>query len=135
MSFDDLALPNAVILKGEFFDQVVSSNLYIPIAVEDTDGSLFDWSTGYTATMTLNRADGTNVVTITNTLTNGRQIDLNPPEDATLVIRGTVAGIRTLLEPHVGRSLTFSLKVTRTADLFAVDVMRDCAIRPLSAND
>lgn len=136
-AFDMLALPDARILWGFEIKHVVSTNLVFPLAIEEyVGGPLIDFSSGYTASMTLNRKGGINVVTITNVLTSGLVIDLNPPEDgASLVIRGTAAGARAVLEPHVDRRLAFNLRLVRTSDLFAVDVMRDCAVYPLPAHD
>ena len=133
MSFEDLLLPNAEVLAGEYLSYVTGTSLLFPLAVED-GGTLMSFASGYTATMTLNLGDGTDVLTWTNVATGGRVIDLNPTEAASLVIRSTPAGMATL-DTYRRQALAFNLIVTRTSDGLAVDLMRDCFIIPLPEHD
>ena len=62
-SFADLLLPNSTIIEGEYFPSTIGTTLHIPLVVEEANGDALDLSSGYTATMTLNLADGTDVLT------------------------------------------------------------------------
>lgn len=136
MAFEDLLLPNAYIEKGEFYEYVVGESLYIPGVAEDNDDArtMFDFSTGYTAAMTLNLPDGTDVLDFTQTLTSGRQIDLTKTTSRNYAIRSTPAGVAAL-SAYVGRALVFNLIVTHTASGIAVALIRECFIVPKNQND
>lgn len=134
MPFQDLLLPNAEVVAGEYFPYTLDSSLHIPLSIEDTNGSLMSLASGYTATLTLNMPDDTNVLTFTQALVGGRIINLNPGPDASLIVQSTPAGMAAL-EPHVRRALAFNLIVTRTSDGLAVDVMRDCFLVPQPDHD
>lgn len=130
MSFEDLLLPEADVIAGEFIPYVVDTTFYYPLAVIDVDNSLMKFASGYTAVMTLNLANDTDVLRFTHVLTEGRQVDLNPSlSGASLVIRSTPDGMAAV-EPYVRRPLAFNLIVTRTSDGMAVDLMRECYIVP-----
>ncbi len=128
MPFEDLLLPNARIVTGETFNYTVDTTFYLPVVVQDADDSIMSFATGYTATMTLNLPDDTNVLTFTNVATGGRQINLAASANKSLVVTGTDVGMAAV-EPYTNRALSFNLIVRRTSDGFAADVLRSCYLR------
>lgn len=134
MGFADLLLDDALIVMGEDFPHTIGTSFAEPLSIIDTDDTLLDLSTGYTAAMTLNLPDSTNVLAFTQTVSGGRIIDLNPAEDCSLFIRSTPAGMNALA-PYVDQRLAFNLIVTHTASGLAAAVMRRCFIVPTPAYD
>lgn len=129
MPFNDLVWPNAEIMRGEHIPYTLGTTFWYPLSIIDTDGSLMSLTSGYTASMTLNLPDDTNVIAWTQSLVSGRIINLTPLVDATLVIQSTPAGMTTLAS-YLERPLAFNLTITNTSSGIATDVMRRCFIIP-----
>ena len=134
MAFEDLLLPDAEVLTNEYIPYTVGSSLLYELALIDDNDSLFSFAAGFTAALTLNTRAGVNVAGFTQTLTDGRRIDLSLVDGRNVAIRSTPAGL-SMLAGYVYRPLAFNLVLTRTSDGLAVDVMRDCFVIPYPAHD
>lgn len=136
MSFEELLFPDAEIIVGESIPVTLGVSTWYPVTVIDSDESTMRFTSGYTATMTLNNSDGANITTLTNASgASGRSVNLTPLiAGPSFVIQFNAAGAA-ILAPYLRRRLVFNLVMTRTSDGLPIDLMRDCFIVPQSAND
>lgn len=134
MGFRDLSLPDALILVGERIRLNVGETFWLPLGVEDVDGSLFDWRSGYTASAVFNLEDGTNVFTVTHA--DGRLIFRDPAvHGSTIDFLWGSSVSKSVFGAYLRMPLVFNLSVVQVSDSWEVDVMRDCYLIPRNAND
>ncbi len=133
IGFSGLLESTAELCVGQVWPYVVGETLDIRVPVEDENG-LMTFSTGYTATMTLNAPDGTNVATFADVATGGRQIQFTPNSDWSFRIFSTPAGMAAV-EAYVGHFLRFNVAVTQGATGVVATPVHNCFLHIYSQND